>query len=772
MFAKFLFYPTDVRVSPHGIVLLGVTKENKRIAVLDPTYRPWLLVKEQDFIKLNRLWEKQNLKPIHWQEEGEFIRIYFEPKSFTQAVLLGFKTKIFLYNADLPLRKRYWSDKNFTPFSLYCVSGETWAQELFKVDFSIIAENIQQIETNDLPKILAFDIETACSKMWPDPKNDPIISIAIYSENFKQVLTWKRFSQSPNYIKFVDSEAELLMEFFEILKQQNPFALIGYGSENFDLPYILERTKKYDLKLDLNWAENQDLIGFLHIDIAHFIKTFLDLDTSRYNLDQVSKKILGKGKLDHLSPNKINEIWSVGLDIELKHLLEYNLTDAQLTFELFETFFPFLKELVKLTKLHFRDLFHASYSMLVEWFILANSKVPIPKKPFKREVFDRIKKTFQGAFVVEPKPGLYSNICCFDFRSLYPSIIASHNISPDTINCACCKPSDSFSIGDVWFCSKKQGFLAILAKELIERRARINEIIKQNPDKKELVELKARSQALKRIAASFYGYLGFPASRFYCLDCAKAVTFLGRKYIDMVIGEAKKFGFEILYGDTDSLFVERKDKDPFLFLKLINNILPKPMELELKGIYKTGLFFGKKEGEGGAKKRYALLAEDGSIVLKGVEAIRSDWSSLAKEAQKEVLRILLLKQDLKEAIAYVRNLINSIKNKKVNLRDLVISVKLTKNITSYKAKGPHVVAAQIAKAKGYPLKPGSVLNYIVTKGGEKISTKVKLFEEATLDDYDADYYVNHQLIRAVYKIFEIFGVQKEQLLWQKTLQDY
>lgn len=775
MYAKFFFYPTDIHFSSQGAILLGVTKENKRIAVLDLSYHPWLLVREKDFNNLSALWQTKGLKPLHWQEENDFIKVFFEINSFITAVRLGLKAKIPLYNCDLPLRRRYWVDKNFIPLSLLSASGDGWVQDQFKTDFSIIAENLEAVEVEDLPNFLAFDIETASSRVWPDPKIDPIVSIALYGKNFRQVLTWKRFAQCPNYVKFVDSEAELLAEFLNILKQQNPYALIGYGSESFDLPFIFERMKKYGLKPDFNWSENQKnnaLIGFQHLDITYFIKTFLDLDTARYNLDQVARKLLGKGKLDKLAPNKINEIWSVGLDVELKHLIEYNLTDAQLVYELLLTFLPILKELTKLTKLHVRDLFKTSYGTLVEWFIITNSKIPIPKKPTTYELFERVKKTFQGAFVVEPKPGLYNDICCFDFRSLYPSIMASHNISPETINCTCCQTNKTYNVeNEIWFCSKKQGFLANLAKELIERRARVNEIIKQSSEK-ELTELRARSQALKRIAASFYGYLGFPASRFYCFDCARAITHLGRKYIDMVIGEAKKFGFEILYGDTDSLFVERKDKDPRVFLKLINNILPNPMELELKGVYKTGLFFGRKSGEGGAKKRYALLAQDGSMILKGIEAIRSDWSALAKQSQKEVLKILLIKQNLKEAISYVQNTITSLKNRKVNLKDLAINVRLTKNITSYKAKGPHVAAAEIAKAKGYLLKPGSVLSYIVTSGGEKVSTRVKLLEDSNVEDYDIDYYINHQLIRAVYKIFEIFGVQKEQLTWQKTLQDY
>ena len=781
------FYPLDAVVAGENVIVFGYTQDKKRVAVIDNRYFPWFSLSTGKVNELKAVCEKESIQQKHLQAEGDSTKAFFNVRDF-DTIARAARNIDTLYNSDIPLRKRWWVDKKITPFNLTKVIGEISNQQNLKCDVVIVAEFIDSLNSpiKDV-QILGFDLETASENSFPNPANDPIISAALYQDDFKKVITWKHFKDAPDYVRFVESEAELIEELVRNIKELKPHVLVGYGSDNFDMPFLIERAQKYNISLDFGWDDSSismkkkghktaRIIGISYCDISHFMRRIMDLDTDHYSLDLVAKKLLGKGKLAAVNAKKINEIWSVGLAEELALLANYNLVDAQLTQELAKKILPIHVELCKLTGQALHDVNLATYGTLVEWFIIKNGEVPIHPRPGSREVFERSKKSYVGGLVVEPTPGLYKDICAVDFRSLYPSIIVSHNISPETINCSCCGVKGKFEVREdsVWFCSKKQGLVPRLISNLIDRRKRINEILAQtNPNDGAFPELMARQHALKYVAAAFYGYLGFSASRFYSYDCAKAVTSLGRKYIQLVIKEAGKFGFKILYGDTDGLFVQLKentDAEIKNFLQIINSVLPQPIELEFRANYKSGLFMEKKSGVGGgAKKRYALLTAGNSLILRGLEAIRGDWSDLAKKTQREVLRIILSEQNVEKAAELIKEKIKQVGERKVSLADLVINVNLTRPLASYATNSPHVVAARKAKEKGYPVQKGFLVRYIRTNGPEK----VKLAEDATLEDYDIDYYTEHQLLRATYKIFELFGYGVEKLKGgQATLEGY
>ncbi|MCX6707401.1 MAG: DNA polymerase, partial [Candidatus Woesearchaeota archaeon] len=175
----------------------------------------------------------------------------------------------------------------------------------------------------------------------------------------------------------------------------------------------------------------------------------------------------------------------------------------------------------------------------------------VPNKPGHDDIKDRMTKTYKGAFVFEPKAGLYKDIAVFDFRSLYPTIIASHNISPENLNRKDCAEEDKVFVpfGEdekhkkIWFCKARKRFIPKMIEELITRRMRIKQIMKTKKDKM----LEARSYSLKILANASYGYMGFYASRWYSIECADAVTAWGRHYIQQVIKKAQHNGFNVIY---------------------------------------------------------------------------------------------------------------------------------------------------------------------------------------------------------------------------------
>jgi len=362
----------------------------------------------------------------------------------------------------------------------------------------------------------------------------------------------------------------------------------------------------------------------------------------------------------------------------------------------------------------------------------------------------------KGAFVFEPIPGLYKNIVIYDFRSLYPTIIGSHNLSQDTMNCECCSDTAKRIVFDkktIWFCEKRKGFLPTMIEDLIVRRMRVKEIMKETPSN----FLKARQNGLKLLANSFYGYLSFYASRWYSFDSANSTTYLGREYIHKVIDTFEKSNFNVIYSDTDSVFIVAEDmKTADKVVEGINKDLPGLMELENEGFYPAGIFVGTKNELGGAKKKYALLDSKDNIVIKGFETIRRNTAKIGQEVQRKVLTIILKEDDPQKAFDYVKLIIGKIKNNELDVSDFKIRTKLTKDIEEYDSVGPHVFIAQRMRDLGLSVGRGSLIEYVITKEGKKIRDKAKLISETKRDDIDTDYYVDHQILPNVVQIFEVF----------------
>ena len=415
-------------------------------------------------------------------------------------------------------------------------------------------------------KILAIDIEThnPLGKTML-PEKHPIIMAALCGEGFRKVLTWKKFPTKHDYIEFVDSELELLEKIKHYIQSYEPDILAGYFSDVFDLPYIKARADKYRMKLDLGVDGSQpkvsktaantsiEITGIVHIDVFKFVRKvmFSSLQTTVYDLSSVAKELLNESK-DQVDIDKLYIAWDNHHGSELETYCAYNMQDAQLTFNLCKKLLPNITELARTIGMPLFDISRMSYSQLVEWYLIRQAREfneLVPNRPDSKEESQRRVTSYTGGFVYEPTPGLHKDIVVFDFMSLYPTIISAHNVSPDTLNCDCCRNSAQNKPGDdaIWFCTKRRGFIPTVIDEVIKRRMRVKEIIKATGADK---TLNARQMALKTIANSMYGYFGFFGARWYSLECAKAITAFGRNHIQGVIDQAKSSGFRVLYGDS------------------------------------------------------------------------------------------------------------------------------------------------------------------------------------------------------------------------------
>ncbi|MBL7054915.1 ribonuclease H-like domain-containing protein [Candidatus Woesearchaeota archaeon] len=818
MVEKIQFYPLDVTYKVIDgkpvIHLFGRTTDNKQILILDDSFEPYFYVVPKKGVDVREKLEKieverddktakvtrtEAVNKKFLGNDVQAIKVYTQLPGdvpMIREVVKDWEILEGIYEYDIMFSRRYLIDRKIVPLTLYEAEAEHYTLRAKVPVFKAL--KIEQLGTETIkPRILSFDIETYSPSRSIEPEKNPIIMLAFYSGNsakaksqkdekpFKKVFVWKKFKTELDFVEFVNSEAELIEKFKETIETFKPDILTGYFSDGFDLPYIKTRAEKYKISMDLglDYSElrvNKQKVttsrirGITHLDIFKFIKRVMGptMKTDAFNLDAVAGELLGGSKHD-VDLDELSEIWDKHPE-KLEKFCNYNLNDSLLTYKLTQKMMPTIIELVKIVGLTIYDVNRMGFSQLVEWFLLKqtpNFDEIAPNKPGYNEIQNRRLQTYKGGFVYEPHPGLYKNIVVFDYRSLYPTIIGSHNIGIGTLNCECCEGTAKKTPAEdeeYWFCTKRKGFIPTLIEELITRRMRIKEIIKSEDAKYALLD--ARQNSLKLLANSFYGYLGFFGARWYSLECAKATTAWGRFYIQDVIKKAEDGGFKVLYSDTDSVFLTLDGKtkeDVNKFAEKINTELPGLMELEYEGLYPAGIFVSAKMGVLGAKKKYALLSEDGTLKIKGFEAVRRNWSFIAKETQEKVLDIILRDGDKKKALKYVKKIINDLREKRIPVEKVVIHTQLQKEISDYTSKGPHVAVAQRMINRGIKIGPGALIKFVVTQGSDIIRNRAKLPDEVTEEDYDSDYYVNNQVVPALDKIFEVLGYSKDDLLEHK-----
>ncbi len=629
---------------------------------------------------------------------------------------------------------------------------------------------------------LAFDIEVYNPLGAPREKVDPVLLISTAMPNEEKVFLWKSCNL-PNVCCY-PSEKEMLKGFLLYIKDKDPDFLIGYNSSLFDIPYLLERAKRLQIeaegikgrKIRKGDRVAMKLPSFIHIDLYPLVRFFGTLgmfNVRSYTLKHIYHEIAGDDAVI-IDRFYIWEMWDAG---QVEKLVKYCLSDAKSTLFLFNTFFPLILELSQLSHLPIFEITYATTGNLVEMLLMRKCferNEVIPPKPDPAVVTQRRANPVEGAFVKLPEPGIYDDLVVFDFRSLYPSIIITYNIDPDTI---CNEDEDTYvSPVGVRFRKKPAGLIPSTLKALITLRSELKKHVKEMEHRKkewseeehELYQkLKARVQALKILANSFYGYMAYANSRWYSRECAASITAWGRHHIKSAAAFAEKKGFKVLYIDTDSLFLllnGRGKEEALKLLEEINSQLPGEMELELEAFYKRALFVSKKSDEKGAKKKYALLREDGEIKIRGFELVRRDWSNIARETQRKVLEVILKEGSKEKAVEIVKDVVRRLRDGKVDLKDLIIYTQLKKKPESYEVKSPELVAALKARKRGIPVDRGSVVPYIITKKGANISEKAEYADFAT--DYDPEYYIDHQVLPAVLKILKELGYKKEDLKFE------
>jgi DNA polymerase elongation subunit (family B) len=781
------------------IRMFGRTKEGKSILVTDKTFEPYFYALLDDGFEdvKKRLLEMktseyeivkvEKVERYYKTKKTELAKVYTKnPTQVREAreAVKRIKGVENYFEADILFGRRYILDKKLEPMTMIKVKGAPFDSPL-KVEIAIEMEGEPKQVDDEIPKmnVAAFDIEAYGPGGLPQPETDPMIMLSVATDKIKKVFSTKK---GPDFVEVVKDEKGILQAFEKFIEENDIDILTAYNSDNFDMPFINTRAKKFDYKLKLGRDDrgikqrskgryhSAGMTGREHIDLFHYVNIIL-----RGALGQVNKRTLksvaghflkeGEGKKD-LDWKKIPIYWK-GDKKKLDELYEYSLIDAVVTKKLSDLFLPREYEIAKKVRVPLFDASRTTYGQLVEAYLMWNAlerNELIPNRPMSEEKEARAQfEAFEGAFVLEPDKGMHENIALFDFRSLYPTIIISHNIHQSTIDCDCCKGKAKVVAGGHWFCEKRIGLMPAVLRNILEERVKIKEDMKKcKKDSDEYTKLNNMQYTLKILANSSYGYLAYRGSRWYTREGASSVTALGREYIKKIVDIAEKeFDLKAVYGDTDSLFVTTKTEDKKIkeigkkFQIRANKELPGVMELEFEDLYTRGVFV--------SKKRYAMIDEKGELKIKGLEFVRKDWSPIAKETQKKTIETLLKEGDVEKAFKVVREVIKKINAGDVTIEDLAVYTDLTRPLDKYLVTAPHIAVAKILKSKGEDIRTGSTIGYAIAEGGGKVSDRAKPLEGFNIKNYDKKYYIEHQIVPAVSRVMEALGYGEDELLGKK-----
>jgi len=374
------------------------------------------------------------------------------------------------------------------------------------------------------------------------------------------------------------------------------------------------------------------------------------------------------------------------------------------------------------------------------------------------------KPQYAGGLVLEPKRGFYDKfVILLDFNSLYPSIIQEYNICFTTVE----HWKVAGNLAEVPETSAQPGIIPKVMFRLLERRRAVKRLLKSERDPLKREQYDIRQKAIKLVANSMYGCLGFKNSRFYCEPLAALITSQGRDILQRSVEITENLGQQVIYGDTDSIMINTNCDSVSQVHDIAKNIKKEInkrfqiLEIDLDGIFKNMLLLRKK-------KYAALTVEqvDGKLVygktMKGLDLVRRDWCELSKDVGKYVLD-QILSGNAREGVvfnihAYLEAVNQAIKNNEITLDKFIITKALTKAPKDYPdAKSqPHVTVALAMMAAGQSVRVGDVIPYIVCRGEGSMSQRAyhpQAIEKAGGSlEIDTDWYRSNQILPPVTRL--------------------
>ncbi|MGD8506960.1 MAG: DNA-directed DNA polymerase I [Candidatus Bathyarchaeota archaeon] len=668
---------------------------------------------------------------------------------------------------------------------------ETWARllEYPAPNFRRLALDIEVFTpTQEIEGKLTFRV--------PDPREAAyqVICVSLLgSDGKKRVLLLKRAGVREGIeklppdvsVEYFDSEENLILEVFQAIRDY-PF-VITFNGDDFDLRYLVNRAEKH---LGIRRSQMPIEIGRrvcllksgVHIDLYKFFfnkSIQIYAFSNRYRgitLDEVGKALVGMAKVELVKP--LNEL-------HYGELAQYCMRDSEITLKL-TTFddnlvMKLILALTRISRMPMEDVSRQGVSRWIRNFLHFEHRgrnVLIPNTEdilaVKGETVTKaiIKgKKYKGAIVVKPVPGVHFNVAVMDFASLYPSLIKVWNLGYQTIRCSHpeCK---SKTIPDTshWVCTKYRALESLLIGSL--RDLRVTWYKPKSKDKTLSREMRSWynviQSALKVILNASYGVFGAASFALYCPPVAEATAAIGRHSINQIINKARELEIQVIYGDTDSIFLKNPTQEQIDSLAQWSRKEMK-MELDVDKLYRYALFSTRK-------KNYLGVSADGSVDVKGLTGKKRHIPIFIKKAFNQMSEQLaqvkspIEFEDAKKRIAnIVRNCYLKLKKRDwERLDELAFHVVLGEAPERYVKTTPqHVKAARLLQKKKYELKAGDMISFVKVVR----EPHVKPIQLASDSEVDVEKYVGY-LHSTFDQVLDALGLDFEEIIGLTKLERF
>ena len=634
------------------------------------------------------------------------------------------------------------------------------------IQFQDAVSDWAELLNQPVPKIkrLSLDIEVESEiGRIPDPKmaEKKITAVGFEgSHGLKKIFVLKRegivdgVNELDNDVdlKFYDDEKKMIEDTFSLVDEYP--VLLTYNGDGFDLPYLYNRANRVGINKQKNpfymMRDSATLRNGVHLDLyrtfsnrAFQIYAFGQKYTD-FSLNSVCKGILGEGKIDE------------GVEIDnmtYYQIAKYCQNDARLTYKLTsfnnDLLMNLLIVITRIARMPIDDIARMGVSQWIRslmYYEHRKNNFLIPRrmeldKKSTAVLNDAVikDKKYRGGMVVDPVEGVHFDVTVMDFASLYPSIIKVNNLSYETVRCSHeeCK-KNILPQTNHWACTKKNGLTSLIIGSL--RDLRVN-YYKSQSKKKDITEEERQlytvvSQALKVILNASYGVMGAEIFPLYFLPAAESTTAIGRHIILDTIEKCKENGIDVLYGDTDSIFVKNLSLEQIKILitraKEDHNV-----ELEVDKEFRYVVLSNRK-------KNYLGVTKDGKADVKGLTGKKSHTPRFIKTLFYELLDILSEVQNKEEFVHAKKDIIKKIEGyakkvqeKQIPLSDLAFNVMISKSPSEYIKTIPQHIRAAKQLETIREIKKGDIISYV------KILNKpgVRPVELARQDEIDSKKYM-------------------------------
>ena len=454
--------------------------------------------------------------------------------------------------------------------------------------------------------------------------------------------------------------------------------------------------------------------------------------------------------------------------------------DAKNSFTVTEAELDGLFEMARLTQIPAQRQGRASIgtsmsSLQLSWAYQNNVLIPSKKRePEEFKSAATLLLADRGGLIFNPPLGFHEDVAELDFVSMYPTIMVEKNVSPETVNCRCCKNTKVPEL-EYTICEKREGIIPATLRTVVKKRSYYKLMKKKYKGKDEALfrRYDGRQSALKWMLVSCFGYLGYKNARFGKIEAHESVNAFSRNAILEAKEIAETNGFEMLHAIIDCMWLKKKGATEKDYQSLCQTIAERVgIDISLEGIYNWILFpASKQDPEITTANRYVGWYQTGEMKMRGIESRRHDTPKFIKAMQAAMLekmggakRVEELRTMLPDLLETVRESVSLLRSGKANPMELVLRRRITKEAEEYTNNSISAVVSKLVESMGVHLSAGESIEFIILdQSGKHKPEKAKpLALYAFEDGYDVEIYTEFAL-KAAATLLEPFGYSFEAL---------